>query len=404
MIAMLRRRLGLGVIPRTVFVLGFVSMLMDISSEMIHGLMPLYLTGVLGVSAALLGLIEGIAEATVAVAKAMSGALSDRIGRRRPLVVAGYSVAALTKPVFALAPFVWPIMAARFIDRFAKGVRGAPRDALITDLTPGAHRGTAFGLRQSLDTIGAVVGPLLAIALMLASDANFILVFAIAIVPAAASAMLAFAGVADAPETSDTAAPVKPPRATGTLAQRLRRLGGPFAAVVTVGVLITMARMSEAFLILRSQDAEVPLWLAPIVLVAMNVVYALSSLPSGRLGDRVGRLGVMAVGCAILLLAELVLAVSASPLALGAGIVLWGLHMGLTQGLLSAFVAATAPADLRGTAFGAFHLACGVAVLVASTGAGLLWDAHGGGATFLAGAAASILALAALPLLRRIAP
>lgn len=403
MIAFLRARLGLGAIPRTVFVLGFVSMLMDISSEMIQGLMPLYLTGVLGASAALLGLIEGIAEAIVSAAKAFSGAWSDRIGRRRPLVVAGYSLAALTKPVIALFPYVGPIMASRFVDRFAKGVRGAPRDALITDLTPRAHRGAAFGLRQSLDTIGAVAGPVIAIALMLASDADFILVFAIAIVPALASALLAFAGVADAPEA---AAPEikKPPRAAGTLAERIRRLGAPFAAVVLVGFLITLARMSEAFLILRSQDAGVPLWLAPIVLVVMNIVYALSSLPAGQLGDRVGRLQVLAVGCGILVVAELVLAFSASPFALGAGILLWGLHMGLTQGLLSAYVAATAPSDLRGTAFGVFHLVCGVSVLLASTGAGLLWDAFDGSAAFLAGAGAALLSLLSLPLLRRIAP
>lgn len=403
MIATLRARLGLGAIPRTVFVLGFVSMLMDVSSEMIQGLMPLYLTGVLGASAALLGLIEGIAEAIVSAAKAFSGAWSDRIGRRRPLVVAGYSLAALTKPVIALFPYVAPIMAARFVDRFAKGIRGAPRDALITDLTPRAHRGAAFGLRQSLDTIGAVAGPVIAIALMLASDADFILVFAIAVVPALASALLAFAGVADAPEA---AAPEvkRPPRATGTLAARLQRLGTPFAAVVLVGFLITLARISEAFLILRSQDAGVPLWLAPIVLVVMNIVYTLSSLPAGQLGDRVGRLRVLAAGCALLIVAQLVLAFSPSPIALGVGILLWGLHMGLTQGLLSAFVAATAPSDLRGTAFGVFHLASGVAVLVASTGAGLLWDAFGGSAAFLAGAGAAALSLISLPLLRRIAP
>lgn len=403
MIATLRARLKLGAIPRTVFVLGFVSMLMDVSSEMIQGLMPLYLTGVLGASAALVGLIEGIAEAIVSAAKAFSGAWSDRIGRRRPLVVAGYSLAALTKPVIALFPHVGPIMAARFVDRFAKGVRGAPRDALITDLTPHAHRGAAFGLRQSLDTIGAVAGPVIAIALMLASDADFILVFAIAVVPALASALLAFAGVADAPEK---AAPEvkRPPRATGTFAVRVRRLGAPFAAVVLVGFLITLARMSEAFLILRSQDAGVPLWLAPIVLVVMNIVYTLSSLPAGQLGDRIGRLRVLAAGCALLIVAELVLAFSASPLALGAGIFLWGLHMGLTQGLLSAFVAATAPSDLRGTAFGVFHLVCGIAVLVASTGAGLLWDVFDGSAAFLAGAFAALFSLLSLPLLRRIAP
>lgn len=403
MIAMLRARLGLGVIPRTVFVLGFVSMLMDISSEMIQGLMPLYLTGVLGASAALMGLIEGIGEAIVSAAKAFSGAWSDRIGRRRPLVVAGYSLAALTKPVIALFPYVGPIMAARFVDRFAKGIRGAPRDALITDLTPRAHRGAAFGLRQSLDTIGAVAGPVIAIVLMLASDADFILVFAIAIVPALGSALLAFAGVADAPENASSETR-KPPQAVGSFMSRVRKLGAPFAAVALVGFLITMARMSEAFLILRSQDAGVPLWLAPIVLVIMNIVYALSSLPAGRIGDRVGRLRVLAVGSAILIAAELVLALSASPAALGAGILMWGLHMGLTQGLLSAFVAATAPEELRGTAFGFFHLVCGVSVLIASVGAGLLWDAFGGEAAFLAGAVAAVLALGSLPLLRRITP
>lgn len=400
MIDFLRARFGLSAIPRTVFVLGFVSMLMDISSEMIHGLLPLYLTGTLGASVAMLGLMEGVSEATVAFAKVLSGVISDRIGRRRGLVVAGYAMAAFSKPVFALANSVGFIMGARFVDRFGKGIRGAPRDALIADITPRAHQGAAFGLRQSLDTIGAVLGPLVAIVVMLATDANFIVVFAIAIVPAAASALLAFVGVVDAE------GPVvrEPKRRVAITFARIRALGSDYAAVVLVGVLVTLARFSEAFLILRSSDAGVPVWLAPIVLVVMNVVYTSSSLPAGRIGDRIGRLSVLALGCAVLVLSEIVLVFATAPLPLAIGIALWGLHMGLSQGLIAAYVAATAPADLRGTAFGIFHLATGVAVLMASLGAGLLWDAYGAEMTFAVGAVFAVSALFALPLLRGIKP
>ncbi|PSC04294.1 MFS transporter [Alsobacter soli] len=377
-------------IPRGVWALGFVSMFMDISSEMIHALLPVYLVSVLGATTVTVGLIEGVAEATASITKIFSGVLSDWLGRRKLLAAIGYGLAAFTKPVFPLAPTVGWLVAARFVDRVGKGIRGAPRDALVADLTPGHLRGASFGLRQSLDTVGAFLGPLAAIGLMLLSGDHYRLVFWIAVVPAFIAFGLLLLGVEE---------PARHVREGARAPIRLldtAQLGGAFWAVTGVAAVLTLARFSEAFLVLRSCDAGLPVAWVPIVMVAMNIVYALSSYPAGALSDRLGRRGVMVVGVAFLIGADLLLAINGSFAVLLAGVALWGLHMGFTQGLLATLVADTAPARLRGTAFGVFNLAAGVAMLAASLIAGALWDAYGAPATFLSGAAFTTLALAGL--------
>lgn len=374
-------------IPRGVWVLGFVSLLMDLSSEMIHALLPLYLTVGLGASALVVGIIEGIAEATALVMKVFSGVLSDRWRNRKWLTAAGYGLAAVTKPLFAIATGPGLVFAARFVDRIGKGIRGAPRDALIADLTPSSIRGAAFGLRQSLDTIGAIAGPLLAMALMLAWNDDFRAVFWVAVIPAMLAFGLVVFGVKEPPS------PRPSPKAEGALAA-FRTLPPAFWVVTAAGSALTLARFSEAFLILRAENLKLALALAPLVLVGMNLVYALTAYPAGKLADRVPRERLLIAGIGVLVAADLVLALAGNLAMLAAGVLLWGLHMGLTQGLLAAMVAHTAPAELRGTAFGVFNLASGVAMLLASALAGALWHYLGPAATFWAGAALAACAAA----------
>jgi MFS family permease len=383
-------------IPRGVWILGFVSLLMDISSEMIHSLLPLYLTVGLGASALVVGIIEGVAEASALVVKVFSGTLSDRLRKRKWITAFGYGVAAFSKPFFALATGPWLVFAARFLDRIGKGIRGAPRDALIADLTPKEIRGAAFGLRQSLDTVGAVAGPLIAMALMLAWNDDFRAVFWVAVVPAILSfALIAFA-VQEPPTPADSSPPS--PKGEGEKVSldraTLKRLGIAFWGVTAVGAALTLARFSEAFLILRGQNLDLEIAFAPLVLVTMNVVYAASAYPVGRLADRISRRGLLYAGIAFLVAADVVLALATSLAALAVGVVLWGLHMGFTQGLLSAMVAQASPAPLRGTAFGVFNLMSGLAMLAASAVAGALWHFVGPAATFWAGAGLAALSFA----------
>jgi MFS family permease len=374
-------------IPPGVWVLGFVSLLMDISSEMIHALLPLYLTVGLGASALVVGVIEGIAEATAQVVKVFSGALSDRLRQRKWITAAGYGMAALTKPLFAMATGPGLVFFARFVDRIGKGIRGAPRDALIADLTPPAIRGAAFGLRQSLDTIGAFTGPLLAMGLMLAWNDDFRAVFWVAVIPG----MLSFALIAFA--VREPPREIAPAAATPRFSRALvRALGPAFWMVTLFASLLTLARFSEAFLILRGQDLGLATAYGPLVLVAMNVVYSVVAYPIGRLADRIGPRRLLAAGIAALVASDVALALAPSLAALWIGVALWGLHMGLTQGLLSAMVAHTAPAELRGTAFGVFNLASGAAMLLASALAGALWHYVGPAATFWTGAGLALVA------------
>ncbi|MES2344102.1 MAG: MFS transporter [Pseudomonadota bacterium] len=375
-------------VPRTVWALGFVSMFMDISSEMIHSLLPVFLVVGLGASPALVGLIEGIAEATASITKVFSGWLSDRLGRRKMLAVLGYGLGAITKPIFPLAVTPFEVLGARFADRIGKGIRGAPRDALVADVTPKELRGAAFGLRQSLDTVGAFLGPLIAVGLMALLDDDMRAVFGYAVIPAGIAVLLLVLGVEEPPASQVPHAAKAPIRWA-----EVKAIGAPFWLAVAVGVLFTMARFSEAFLVLRGADAGIPLSLIPFVLIAMNLVYALVSAPAGSLSDRLGRKGLLMLGTAVLIGADLVLAWVGTIAGVVAGVALWGLHMGLTQGLLAALVADTAPARLRGTAFGLFNLATGVTLLAASVLAGAIWSARGAPATFLTGGGFALLAL-----------
>jgi len=380
-------------IPRGVWVLGFVSLLMDVSSEMIHSLLPLYLTVALGAGALVVGIIEGVAEATALIVKVFSGVLSDRWRNRKGLAALGYGLGAFSKPFFALATGPGLVFAARFADRIGKGIRGAPRDALIADLTPSAIRGAAFGLRQSLDTIGAFVGPLLAMGLMLAWHDDFRAVFWVAVVPGVLSFLLIAFAVRE-PEANTSKAAL-PPRLN---AATVRALGKPFAWVAIAGAALTLARFSEAFLVLRGRDLGLDLAYAPLVMVAMSVVYALSAYPIGVLADRMSKRTLLAWGAALLVVADVVLAAASGLVALGIGVALWGLHMGATQGLLAAMVADAAPGNLRGTAFGVFNLASGIAMLAASVIAGALWQFMGPAATFITGAVFAALCTAIVKL------
>jgi len=382
-------------IPGGVWALGFVSLFMDASSEMIHALLPLYLVSVLGASTLEVGVIEGIAEATAAITKVFSGVISDWWGKRKWLAAAGYGLAALSKPLFPLAPDVSWVIAARFIDRVGKGIRGSPRDALIADLTPSAVRGAAYGLRQSLDTVGAFIGPAGAILFMAMFADHFRTVFWIAVVPAilAVAVIVLFVREPRATKTKEARAPL-------TRAD-LKKLDAAYWIVVAVAAVFTLARFSEAFLLLRAKSVGMPLTWIPSVMVVMSVVYAFSAWPAGVLSDSIGRYRLLLSGFALLIVADLVLAFSNGVVAVMVGVALWGLHMGLTQGLLQALVADTAPENLRGTAFGVFNLVSGLAMLCASIIAGGLWDVIGPDGTFIAGAVFTAIALTALPFAHR---
>ncbi len=386
---------SLAQIPRGVWVLGFVSMLMDISSETIHALLPVYLVTVLGTSMVTVGFIEGIAEATASITKIFSGALSDWLGKRKLLAAIGYGLAAFTKPVFPLAPTVGWLVAARFVDRIGKGIRGAPRDALVSDIAPVHLRGASFGLRQSLDTVGAFVGPLLAIGLMWWTANNFRAVFWIAVVPAFLSLALILLAVEE---------PERPPgigQAENPLSvEAIKRLGPVYWRVVVVGVVFTLARFSEAFLILRAQNVGLSVMWVPAVLVGMNAVYALSAYPAGVLSDRLDRKGLLAAGLVLLAAADLALALMPNLGGVAIGVALWGLHMGFTQGLFATLVADASPAELRGTAYGYFNLLTGLAMLAASVVAGALWDIYGPAGTFFAGLVFALMALLGLLTMR----
>jgi MFS family permease len=354
---------------------------MDVSSEMIHSLLPVFMVTGLGASALAVGIVEGVAEATALIVRVFSGTLSDYFGRRKPLAVVGYGLGALSKPLFAVAASVGWVLVARFIDRIGKGIRGAPRDALIADVTPETVRGAAYGLRQSLDTIGAFVGPLLAIALMVLLAGDFRAVFAFAIIPGVLSVALLVIGVHESERA----------QAHGLVRQPLRfsmlgSLPAGYWWIVVAGGVFTLARFSEAFLLLRAQQQGLPDAYAPLVFVLMNVVFAMTAYPMGKLADRVDPMRLLAGGLAVLVAADLTLAESEALPLTALGVVLWGLHMGMTQGVLAALVAANAPDTLRGTAFGVFNLASGAAMLLASVIAGFAWDRFGAAVTFYAGA------------------
>jgi MFS family permease len=382
-------------LPRGIWALGLVSAFMDVSSEMIHGLLPAFLVTVIGASATSVGLIEGAGEGFALITRVFSGYLSDRLERRKGLIVSGYLLGTLTKPLFALAGGAGLVFGARLLDRFGKGLRGAPRDALIADLTPAHQWGAAYGLRQALDSVGAFVGPLLAVAIMALTADDFRAVFWLAGLPGAVAVAILVLGVREPAGRS-----VQPVRAPVSAAD-LRRLGRAYWLVLVTGVVFSMARFSEAFLLLRAGAAGLAPGLVPLVLVIISLVYALGAYPVGRLSDRLGRRRLLAAGLAFLIIADLILAGATGVWQVAAGAALWGLHLAFTQGLFSALVADTSAAAVRGTAFGVYGLVTGVAVLLASVLAGWLWDRYGAPATFLAGALFSVLALAGYGVLHR---
>ena len=364
---------------------------MDTSSEMIHALLPLYMVDALGASMLAVGFIEGTAEAIALIVKVFSGYASDVFRRRKPLVVLGYGLGALSKFAFPLASSLGLAVAGRFADRVGKGIRGAPRDALVADLAPADVRGAAFGLRQALDSVGAIAGPLSAVILIAAFAGHFRSVFWIAVLPALACVALLVFGVKEPEAAQDGAA-------KRVSWKDARRLDARFYAVTAIAAVFTLARFSEAFLVLRAQDVGMGVRGAPWVMVAMSIVYAALAYPAGRLADRGHAKALLFAGLAALVASDVVLALAAGAAGAIGGAALWGLHMALTQGLLAALVAATAPAQLRGTAFGVFNLASGVALLGASALAGFLWQSLGPSATFFASAALTIAATVGLAL------
>ena len=379
-------------IPISIWALGLVSMFMDISSEMIHSILPLFLVSTLGASTLVIGLIEGLAESTALIVKVFSGVLSDYLGKRKALAVFGYSLGALTKPLFAIAPTAGVVFMARILDRVGKGVRGAPRDALVADIAPAEVRGAAFGLRQSLDTVGAFLGPLLAVGLMLLWANDFQAVFWVAVIPGTIAVALLLFGVQE-PERH-----VGEKRTNPICRENLKCLTGAYWWVVGIGAVFNLARFSEAFLVLRVQLGGIPVAYVPLVMMGMNVVYSVSAYLFGRLSDRMNHGKLLSLGFIVLIAADLVLAASDHWLTMAVGVSLWGLHMGITQGLLATMVADTAPVDMRGTAFGFFNLVGGIAMLIASVTAGLLWGRFGASFTFYASAVFAALALIGLTL------
>ena len=367
-------------IPSGIWVLGFVSLLMDISSEMIHSLLPLFMVTILGTSTLAVGFVEGLAESLALVVKVFSGTLSDYLGKRKGLAVFGYALGAFTKPLFAVASGIGLVLTARLLDRIGKGVRGAPRDAMVADIALPQLRGAAFGLRQSLDTVGAFLGPLLAVGLMLLWANDFRAVFWVAVLPGLMAVALLLFGIHE-PEHQQISKGRNPIQW-----DNLTRLRSVYWWVVGIGAIFTLARFSEAFLVLRAQHGGIPIALVPLVMVAMNLIYALSAYPFGKLSDRMSHTRLLTLGLLILIAADVVLATNDHWGVVLLGVGLWGLHLGMTQGLLATMVADTAPVDLRGTAYGFFNLASGLAMLIASVLAGFLWDKIGPSFTFYAGA------------------
>ena len=383
------------ILPAGIWALGFGSLLMDTSSELVHSLLPVFMTSVLGVSMVTIGLVEGVAESTASITKVFSGVWSDYLGKRKWLVVAGYGLSAMTKPLFPLATSVAWVFVGRFVDRIGKGIRGAPRDALVADISPPALLGAAYGLRQSLDSVGAFVGPLLAVILMGALANDIKAVLWAAVVPAVAAVVLLTVAVRE-PERAHAASTE---RVRVTPAD-VRRLPRAYWWVVLLGAVFTTARFSEAFLVLRAQDVGLAIGYVPTVMIVMNVAYAVMAYPAGRAADRLSPRMLLVVGLGILIIADLMLAVATRPAIVLVGAACWGLHMGLTQGLLSKLVADTSTAKLRGSAFGIFNIVSGGALLVASVIAGALWGAIGPSATFVAGGIFAALTMIGLLMYR----
>jgi MFS family permease len=386
-----RRRAPWRALSASIWAMGFGSLFMDASSELIHSLLPAFMVTALGASTITIGIIEGVAEATAAVTKIFSGVLSDYLGKRKLLMILGYGLAAFTKPIFPLATGVGWVFTARFVDRIGKGIRGAPRDALVADITPSELRGAAYGLRQALDSVGAVIGPALAVAFMLWFANNIRAVMWVAVVPAFIAVTLLMFYVRE-PEQASSARSSKSP----LICADIKRLSLRYWLVVLVGTGFTLARFSEAFLVLRAQNVGLAMGHVPLVMITMSTLYAGAAYPAGAAADRFSKRTLLLLGLGVLIIADLVLALATTPSLAFVGAALWGLHMALTQGLLSKLVADNVPSELRGTAFGIFNLVTGGALLAASLVAGALWKFYGPSATFFAGAAFAAVTCAGL--------
>jgi MFS family permease len=393
---LLNKTKGFRTVPVGIWTLGFVSLFMDTSSELIHSLLPVFMTTGLGASMTAIGLIEGVAEGTAAITKVFSGTISDHLGRRKLLAVLGYGLAAITKPVFPLAASLGWVFGARFVDRIGKGIRGAPRDALVAEIAPRDQRGTAYGLRQALDSVGAFIGPLLAILFMAWFANNIRAVLWVAVVPAFIALGLLVFGIREPEKARPDSGALSPVTLKGAKQLPLR-----YWLIVILSAIFALARFSEAFLVLRAQSVGLALGYIPVIMIVMNVVYAATAYPAGIMADQTSPRFLLIMGLVVLVVADIVLAAATSPLPTFIGAALWGVHMGLTQGLFAKLIADTAPADLRGTAFGIFNLFGGGALLMASAIAGALWSAFGASAMFLAGAAFATLALLGLIFHRR---
>jgi len=385
-----RGQQSLRALPSGIWILGFASLFMDVSSELIHSLLPIFLTTTLGASMVTLGIIEGIAESTAAIIRVFSGTVTDYLRRRKFVLVLGYALGAITKPVIPLATSIFWVFGAHFVDRIGKGMRGAPRDALVADIAPPALRGAAYGLRQTLDSIGSFVGPTLALLLMLLLADNIRAVMWIATIPASLSVLVLVFYLREPEKTYKTA--LSKFQIFTSMFSGARALPVNYWFVVVLGAVFALARFSEAFLVLRAYSVGLHIGYVPLVMIVMNIFYAIFAFPAGAAADHFSHRRLLFIGLVLLIAADFVLAFAHSQNAVFIGAALWGLHMAFTQGLLSKLVADTSPTEFRGAAFGIFGLASGVALLFASTIAGLLWSHYGPAATFLVGAGFASLA------------
>jgi len=377
-------------VERNVFILGVVSFFTDISSEAVYPLVPIFLTKSLGAPLAVVGAIEGVAEGTASIVRWLSGWLSDRLGRRKSFVVLGYGMAAVAKPLLALA-FHWPVVLfARFVDRFGKGVRTAPRDALVAQWTERGERGRAFGFHRAVDTAGAVLGPLGALALLAVLGENFRLIFLLAFIPAVLG-MVLLRLVAERTPRPEPSAAVEPKGGGG--------LGAAYYGFFAVSLVFALGNSSDAFLILRSRNLGLGVSEAVLAYVAYNTSYSLLAMPAGIVSDRLGRRNVIGLGFAVFAAVYLGFA------AIDAGAYVWllfpvyGVYMALTEGVGRALVADLVPSERRGSALGLYQGGVGLMALLSSIMAGLLWDHVGPSAPFFLGGSTAALALVLLLIL-----
>ncbi len=374
-------------LPATVWILGIASLLNDVSTEIIHSVLPLYMVTALGASFIAVGLLEGTAEALASVLKVGAGGLSDLLGKRKALVVSGYALSTLVKGCYALAGDMTMVMIARLGDRVGKGIRVGPRDALVADSTSPEQRGAAYGLRQSLDTVGAVIGPGLSFVLLSLWHMDYKNIFAIAIVPGIIAVLLLLIGVRE-PEKRESKSDDKKLHK-----DLLKRLSPAYWSLVVVSFLFNLGNSSDAFILLKGKEAGLALGMVPLMLVVMNVFYAACAYPAGKLSDKLGRVAMLRVGLLFYALVYLGFAFCNTQWQVWTLMALYGVQLGLTQGTLLALVSDVTDADTRGTAFGMISLVTGLALLPASLIAGFLWQNVGSWATFGAGTVCSVVAL-----------